>query len=187
MTARKQPVKKARKSKAKPKSAAKGKTRAVAKRKAKKLGRPTAFTPAIGVRICAMVAAGKTWRDVVAKPGMPVLSTLARWVSENHAFREQHAHAREARAEVLLGEFEDERNKLKQCQTFVTIRRAEVNINALKWLMAKFYRRVYGDKLDVETTVAPVEMTYDYSKLSDAELKTLQGLLQKAYVDRSEA
>jgi hypothetical protein len=186
MTVRKVKTK-ARKSKAKPKTAAKVKTRSVAKRKPKKVGRPTAFSPAVGGRICAMVAAGKTWRDVVAKPGMPVLSTLARWVSENQGFREQHAHAREARAEVLLGEFEDLRKKLKNCKSFVSIRRTEVNINALKWLMAKFYRRVYGDKLDVETTQAPVEITYDYSKLSDAELKALQGLLEKAYVDRSEA
>ncbi len=153
----------------------------------RRVGRPTVFSAAVASKICALVADGKTWRDVAKKPGMPALRTLARWMSENEEFWQQHARAREARAEVLLADFEKERKKLSTCRDHVKIRAIEVNINALKWLMAKFYRRVYGDKLDVEATVTPVEMTYDYSRLSDAELELLEGLLSKAEIVKVES
>ena len=137
------PAKKtARKSEAKPKAKAVRKSKPVRKARKGARGGRIVFSASLGERICRHVCDGKTWRDVARLSGMPKERTIADSLCRNAGFAQQYARAREARAEVMLGEFEQLRAELTTCTDTVRVYAVKVNLDALKWLMAKFYRRV---------------------------------------------
>ncbi|HHK0428315.1 TPA: hypothetical protein ACQQIU_006564, partial [Pseudomonas aeruginosa] len=69
-------------------------------------GRPSRYTPTVGLAVCTALAEGMSLRKVCQLPGMPAMSTFLRWLAdEQHAdLREQYARAREAQADTLAEE-----------------------------------------------------------------------------------
>ncbi|MFI8608518.1 hypothetical protein ACIGFL_09355 [Pseudomonas sp. NPDC077649] len=145
----------------------------VAKKKAagstartRKPGRPSSYTEAIGIALCAAIAEGMSLRSACALPGMPDVSTVIRWLAdeERAEFCAQYARAREDRADLLAEEIlqiaDDGRNDTQVDEdgnVFIdhdVIARSRLRVDARKWLASKMAPKKYGDKITAEHTGA---------------------------------
>lgn len=132
----------------------------------RKPGRPSAYTEAIGVALCAAIAEGMSLRKACALPGMPDVSTVIRWLADEQRaeFCAQYARAREAQADLLAEEIlqiaDDGRNDTQvddDGHVFVdhdVIARSRLRVDARKWLASKMAPKKYGDKIQAEHTGA---------------------------------
>ena len=69
--------------------------------KRKRMGRPSSYTQEIAVKVCALIAEGKSQREIIKMPRMPSQSTMDRWRDEYADFRVQYTRARERQADYL--------------------------------------------------------------------------------------
>ncbi|MDN5514439.1 MAG: hypothetical protein L0G82_04310 [Pseudomonas sp.] len=134
--------------------------------RARKPGRPSSYTEAIGIALCAAIAEGMSLRSACALPGMPDVSTVIRWLAdeERAEFCAQYARAREDRADLLAEEIlqiaDDGRNDTQVDEdgnVFVdhdVIARSRLRVDARKWLASKMAPKKYGDKITAEHTGA---------------------------------
>lgn len=129
-------------------------------------GRPSRYTPTVGLAVCTALAEGMSLRKVCQLPGMPAMSTFLRWLAdEQHAdLREQYARAREAQADTLAEEIlqiaDDGSNDTytdDEGRTHVDydhISRSKLRVDARKWLASKMAPKKYGDRITNEHTGA---------------------------------
>jgi hypothetical protein len=103
-------------------------------------------------------------RSICNDEGMPVCSTVFKWLSENKDFSEQYARAREIQAEIMADEIieiaDDSTNDFMEMQkkngaTVLVcdqenINRARLRVDSRKWVAAKLLPKKYGDKQTVE-------------------------------------
>lgn len=133
--------------------------KAAKKPAAKKVGRPSKFTPAIAERICAAIADGKSSAVACKAVGISAV-TMLRWVSEDADFRNKYARAREAQADKLAGEIleiadevsvevrhDGEDVTLDVSSTAVA--RNRLRVDARKWAASKLAPKKYGDTLAI--------------------------------------
>lgn len=113
--------------------------------------------------ILERIAKGESLRSVARDPGMPAMSTVFKWLSEDKGFSEQYARAKVEGAEAMADEILDiaddgsndwmERND-KENPGWVfngeAARRSQIRIDARKWLLAKTQPKKYGDKVEHE-------------------------------------
>jgi len=127
----------------------------------------SSFTPEMAARICERISDGESLRAILADDGMPASSTVFKWLSENAAFSEQYARAREAQADAVFDEIltiaDDGRNDWMERENAdgenigwaingEAVRRSQLRIDARKWMAGKLRPKKYGDKVDVEHT-----------------------------------
>jgi hypothetical protein len=114
--------------------------------------------------ICDKLANGQSLRAICAEPDMPAASTVFLWLSDDAAFSEQYARAREAQADALFDEIleiaddgsndwmerkdKDDAN-IGWRENGEAIRRSALRVDARKWMAAKLQPKKYGDKLDL--------------------------------------
>ena len=145
------------------------------------VGQRAVYTAELRDRICDLITDGASWRDI-EKMGLASQRTLATWLRTRPDFSSAYLWAREARAETLMGEIEELLKDLGTVEDHVALHAVKLKIDTLKWQVSCFYPRVYGTRTIVETeTSRPVDV-YDYSRLTDAEIKTLLALMEKALV-----
>jgi hypothetical protein len=127
---------------------------------ARKTGRPSAYTPSVAAAICEALADGISLRKLCAQPAMPSMTTVMRWLADEHKqeFRLHYAHAREAQADLLAAEILeiaddssgdiiiDKDGNTRLDREFVA--RARLRVDARKWLASKLAPKKYGDKLE---------------------------------------
>lgn len=94
-------------------------------------------------RICTGIAEGKSLRDLNAE-GLPHPDTICVWLSEDSAFSEQYARARERQADF----YADEIVWISDTETDAA--KARNRIDARKWKASKLAPKVYGDKLTLD-------------------------------------
>ena len=114
--------------------------------------------------ICERIADGESLRSICDDEDMPARSTVFRWLSEQEAFRERYARAREAQADALFddilsiaddgtNDWMEKRNAEGEAVGWVengeAIRRSQLRIDARKWMAAKLRPKKYGDKIDL--------------------------------------
>ena len=107
---------------------------------------PTLYCPELIDEICERIVGGESLRSVCRDPDMPRSATVLRWLQKHPEFERQYARACEARTEAWaerIIEIADSRNDRD-----VQSRRLE--IDTLKWLMAKLAPKKYGKKTDHE-------------------------------------
>lgn len=129
------------------------------------IGRPTTYSQETADSICEYIAMGYSLRKVCEQDGMPVMSTIFKWIREHDDFSKQYARATEERTEAMAEDIldiaddgtndwvEDER---KDGSTYWradndVIQRSRLRVDTRKWLMAKMKPKKYGDKLDMTT------------------------------------
>lgn len=103
------------------------------------------YPPEIRGVILERIANGESLRSIGRSEGMPPAATVCRWLSEDPAFREQYARAREAQADALFDDIlaiADDPDE--------DPRRSKLRIDARMWAASKLKPKVYGDK--IETT-----------------------------------
>lgn len=144
-------------------------------------GRHSKYSPELGDRICELIADGVSWAQIEER-GICSRRTLATWLRTIPPFHEHYSRAREARAEHYASKLDDAITKLEAAEDHIVINAQRTVCDQLRWMISSYYPRMYGQKLQVETTTASEQQMYDYSKLTDAELKTILALLDKAAV-----
>ena len=116
-------------------------------------------TPELLQTICEQLSEGLSLRAICAKEEMPSVGTVCRWLSEDRAFAEQYARAREAQADAIFDEIldiaDDSSNDwidTKDGERFnaEAAARSRIRIDARKWMAGKLRPKVYGEKVDVE-------------------------------------
>lgn len=137
------------------------------KRKAaKKIGRPTNYTPRIATAICEQIANGVSLRQICTKSEMPDKSTVLRWLVRPD-FRDQYAQAREAQADYWADEIveisDDSTNDYVEREredgtTFEAvdhehIQRSRLRVDTRKWLMARMAPKKYSERIISDGTV----------------------------------
>jgi hypothetical protein len=129
------------------------------KKKSDKLptGRPSTYSEATASLICERIADGESLRAICRDEAMPAKSTVFKWLSEERAFSDQYARAREAQADTMADEIleiadetafdsiESEGGGLKPDSEWIA--RSRLRVDARKWLASKMAPKKYGDKI----------------------------------------
>lgn len=142
---------------------------------ARKTGRPTKYSKALGDRFCARIAEGESLRTVCDDLKMPAKATVFRWLRlpGMKAFRDQYELATQARADAFAEEMIDIAHETMEGETTtekmigddveVTVKKEDMLghrrllIDTLKWNMSRMNSKRYGDKIDVTSDNKPLE------------------------------
>ena len=119
-------------------------------KKKNKGGRPTKYTKALALEICARIAEGQSVRKISKSRKMPNASTIHAWVLDNEEFSKQYARAKGIGADVELDELEEIARQEDDVQ------RARLIVDTKKWGLSKKMPKKYGDKLDVTSGNKPI-------------------------------
>lgn len=129
-----------------------------------KTGRPTTYTPEIGLAICEGVSSGKTLTEVCRSDDMPSRATVYRWQEADSTFRAAYRRAREMQAQAWSDEIvEIADDTTLDTVTKVTpqgreyevvdhenIQRSKLRVHTRQWLMARLHPQRYGDRVEHE-------------------------------------
>lgn len=108
------------------------------------------YDPDTALRICELVASGKTMREVVAMDDMPSQATLYRWLVAYPKFHDAFEQARELSAQSFEDEALDMARTLKGKNDFTgtKVRAYEVAMGQLRWSAARRDPKRYGQRPD---------------------------------------
>ena len=131
------------------------------------MARASEFNQEMADAICDRLADGRSLRSICLADDMPVQSTVFKWLSQQPAFAEQYARAREAQADALFDEIQDIADDGSNDYITKTnadgseyeavnsehIQRSRLRVDARKWMASKLQPKKYGDKQEIELTV----------------------------------
>ena len=122
------------------------------------MGRPTKYNDKIAAAILRDRANGLSVRKICAQPGMPVASTVHKWIREVPEFSQHYAEACEIDADI---EFET-LNDMADAATPTDVQVVKLRIDTRKWVLSKRIPKKYGEKLELDGTVGGVfQITLD--------------------------
>ncbi|MEM0732731.1 hypothetical protein [Neisseria perflava] len=114
----------------------------------RKTGRPSKYSDELAEKICEKIANGRSLRSICAEAGMPTMSTVCKWLSENKEFSEQYARAREKQADYFAEEIIEIADSAEAESAAVS--KAKLQIDARKWAASKIAPKKYGDKQEID-------------------------------------
>lgn len=121
-------------------------------------GRPTIFTNELADEICERIANGESLRMICREEDKPALSTVFRWLSNDRAFQDQYAMARDEQAETFADELvsisdEQEYEKVEIDGVPLAVKfdstavaRNRLRVDTRKWVASKLKPKKYGDR-----------------------------------------
>jgi hypothetical protein len=128
-------------------------------------GLPSKYTEALGVRICELLAEGKTLRSICEAEGMPSEVTIRRWAIDlDHPFAAQYARAREVGYQRMADDLVDIADGKRVDWVAAAgdaesadgpkdaVQRDRLRVDTRKWLLSKALPKIYGDKVTNEIT-----------------------------------
>ncbi len=114
---------------------------------AKKIGRPTSYTPKIGAEICERYAAGASMVKICEDKRMPCYTTVMNWKREERGnFLAIYTQAREDRAWTWFEEMTDIADKA----TPENVQVARLRVGTRQWSLARLLSRIFGDRPALE-------------------------------------
>lgn len=137
----------------------------MAKAKAKRgPGQPTLYSDELTTEILRRLRLGETLRSICRDPAMPDRSTVYEWFEVHKSFSDQYEEARrkgcDAMADELIEIAHDgtndwmEKHHYKGDDTRAVngehIQRSRLRVDTLKWYLAKFAPRRFGDRVALE-------------------------------------
>lgn len=156
------------KAKAKPKSAKKPRTKAEStgtsetKTEQPKMGRPSSYTPEMGMKICKLLASGMTLTKICRDPEFPCDATVRDWALDNeHDFFPMYARARltgyHRMADEIVDYSDDDSDdwtirddgdgNVRRTHNSEATARSRLKVDTRKWLLSKALPKIYGDKI----------------------------------------
>lgn len=113
------------------------------------MARPSDFSREIADTICERLIEGESLRSICRDDEMPSASTVCRWLSNDEAFQEQYAHARELQADTLFDEIVDIADGRKALLegNDPDVQRDRLSVDARKWMAGKLRPKKYGEKV----------------------------------------
>lgn len=111
-------------------------------------GRPSEFTEELAQRICFEITNGKSLRTVLKEDDMPSGPTVFKWMREHESFLKQYTRACEERTEAMLEDMQEIAESV-DLKNGLSVQKARLQIDTMKWIMSKQKPKKYGDKLDL--------------------------------------
>lgn len=112
------------------------------------MARPSEYDFKLCEEICDEIANGKNIIKVLeSKKEFPSWPTFRRWKNENEELRTLYVNSQQDKGIALENEIDDTMKLVKE--GIIDASTANVLIQTLKWKMAKFYPKMFGDKVDV--------------------------------------
>lgn len=125
--------------------------------------RQSEFTQEVADEICERLADGESLRSICSEDNMPRKATVFRWLGQFERFRDQYTRAREVQADALFDDVlsiaDNSKNDWMEANgkddagwmlNGDNIRRAQLRIDARKWMAGKLRPKKYGDFKAVE-------------------------------------
>jgi hypothetical protein len=116
----------------------------------RKPGRPSSYTPELGIAICARLASGESLRSIGLDEALPHRATIMAWLHRHEDFRRMYTAARELGAEAMA----DEVVAMAMAAKPEEANAVRVAVDAVKWAAAKFAPKRWGDRITAEVTGA---------------------------------
>lgn len=143
----------------------------------KEKGRPSRYSAALAERICEHIRCGCSLRRAADKEGVPH-STVMTWAFNNTVFSDQYARACEVRLSALedkLLDLMEDGHQVAGCGLIGgnLLNAVKLEVETIKWMLAKLMPKKYGDRKAVELTGAnggPVEMITDHDEVRIASV-----------------
>ena len=112
-------------------------------------GRPTAYTPELGGKICELLAEGMTLNAICNRDDIPVAeSTVRSWaINAEHPFSANYARAREVGCHKMGDDIMDIADASETDPGQVA--RDRLRVETRKWKLSKALPKVYGDKIEL--------------------------------------
>lgn len=113
------------------------------------MARPSEYDFKLCEEICDEIANGKNIIKVLeSKKEFPSWPTFRRWKNENEELRTLYVNSQQDKGIALENEIDDTMKLVKEGT--IDASTANVIIQTLKWKMAKFYPKMFGDKIEVD-------------------------------------
>jgi hypothetical protein len=126
------------------------------------MARPSEYDFELCKEICDQLADGENIVRILRNgTDYPTWSTFRRWKNENEELRTLYVNSQQDKATALENEIDDIMLSLRDGQLDAST--ANVLIQTLKWKMAKFYPKVFGDqsKLTLEGGDKPITISFE--------------------------
>lgn len=123
-----------------------------------KVGRPSKWSDEIAAEICERLSKGEPLAVICRDEHMPAVRTVSDWTKADARFSADFLRAREEGGHALAAQCldisDDERHDWKMTRkgtitNEVAIARAKLQVETRLKLLAKWFPKAYGDKLDV--------------------------------------
>ncbi len=144
-----------------------------------KMGRPSDYSPEIGLAICHRLAAGESLRRICTDENLPNRSTVFTWLHQFPDFRMAYIAARECGAEALADEVVD----MALSATAENANAVRVAVDAVKWAASKYApKRWGGDRVEISGPDGrPVQLQGPPTRMVPAQVAAgIKALLTKA-------
>src|SRR5215213_8473767 len=110
-------------------------------------GRPSDYSLELTDEICRQLAEGKSMAEICAKPEMPHVSNIYRWLRRHEDFRERYVLARQQQAHTIADRAVA--MALGGDRVISDPQVAKVQLDAIKWTAARLAPKVYGNKTEL--------------------------------------
>ena len=111
------------------------------------MARTSEYNYEMCVEICDEISCGKNVMAVLnSNDNYPSWPTFRRWKRDNEKLRTLYVNAIKDKSEAVLFEIDEISQDLKD--ESIDASRANVLIQTLKWKAAKFYPKMFGEKVD---------------------------------------
>ena len=112
------------------------------------MARPSEYNLKLCEEICELIAQGGSVRSILdSKDEYPDFTTWCRWKRNNEELRNLYVNAQQDKTESLIDNIIKVRDMALAGQIEPSV--ANVVMQADKWLSAKFYPKMFGDKTDI--------------------------------------
>lgn len=117
------------------------------------VGRPTRYTEELGKKVCDKVATTTDGlrRMCANNPDFPCTDTILQWRYKHPEFAAYYAQAKLTQADLFAEQIIDICDE--EHLTSEAIQHARLRVDTRKWLTSKLIPKIYGDKVQNETTV----------------------------------
>jgi hypothetical protein len=131
-----------------------------------KMGRPTKYSPELARKICRAIATTTDSMTIICKqnPDFPSKKVIWEWRFDYEDFRNLYIEAKRQQADLLAEEINDIADNDSQDRIINEatgrevanteyIARSRLRVDTRKWIACKLLPKVYGEKVQNETTV----------------------------------
>lgn len=130
-----------------------------------KIGRPSVYTPELGIEICVQIAEGKSLRSICKADDRPSMVTIFTWLDKHPEFLNHYTRAKEQQADASSEDITEIADEVRR--GLIDPQAARVAIDAYKWTASKLKPKKYGDKLDIDQNS---NVTHRFQTLDDTQI-----------------
>lgn len=113
-------------------------------------GRPTTYNLELAKEICEKVSLGDDVVNILKAKKYPSFPTWCKWKRDNQELFKLYVNSVQDKSDVELNEMNEIQQELRDGT--LTPAQANVLIQTIKWKLAKFYPKMYGERQELDLT-----------------------------------